>query len=75
MQKVRTVTHFVMSVRVGSTRTREARPWVRNSGLNHFSSHHRDMTMGAWDDNCTVRYFEMQKVTAIAHFDTLKCRK
>ena len=75
VQKVRTVTHFVVSVRVGSSRTREARPWVRNSGLNHFSSHHRGMAMGAWGDSCTVWYFEMQKVTAVAHFDTLKCRK
>ena len=75
VQKVRTVTHFVVSVRVGSSRTREARPWVRNSGLYHFSSHHRGMTIGAWDDSCTNWYFEMQEVTAVAHFDTLICRK
>ena len=60
---------------MGSSRTREARPWVRNSGLNHFSSHHRGMAMGAWDDSCAVWYFEMQKVAAIAHFHSLKCRK
>ena len=58
-----------------SSRTREARPWVRNPGLNHFSSHQRGMAMDAWGDSCTVWYFEMQKVTAVAHFDTMKYRQ